>query len=114
MQPIDHRNTTFADLQGRLHGLRLAVLADMRQRGQGTTREIAQRSGIDILTVRPRVTELVELGFVCVVGGTEHAREGIYRALSDSEAETAFLAKQAQPIHAQPELPPRPAAELRQ
>lgn len=104
MKPIDYRNATFADLQAMLHDSRLAVLRDLRAHGPATTRELATRSGIDLLTVRPRVTELVQIGFVCLVDGTEHAKEGTYRALSDAEAQIVFLNKQAEPIHAQPEL----------
>lgn len=113
MKPIDYSKATFADIQGMLHDARLAVLGDLRANGPATTRQIAARTGIDLLTVRPRVTELVQIGFVCLVDGTEHAREGVYRGLSDAEAEVVFLQKQAEPIQAQPELPPRPAAELR-
>jgi predicted transcriptional regulator len=104
MKAIDFRNATFADLQDRLHGLRLTVLTNLRAQGPATTRQLAERSGIDILSVRPRITELMTLGFVCLEDGSEHAREGVYRALTDAEAEAALLNKQAAPIQAQPEL----------
>ena len=83
MKPIDVRNMQFAELQACLCGQRRSVLDAWRKYGPGTTRQLAQRSGIDLLNVRPRTTELLDLGAVVMDGpiGTE----GVYRVRSDAE-----------------------------
>jgi hypothetical protein len=89
MNPIDLRNETWETLQARVTGLRLAVLDAWRTHGQGTTRMLALRSGIDILIVRPRTTELVDLGLVRLVGRKDH--EGIYEYIPAAAAHEMFL-----------------------
>jgi predicted transcriptional regulator len=81
MKPVDFRHETFETIRARVVLDRAACLAALRACGPCTTRELARRMGRDILNVRPRVTELVQLGFVV----TEDAagREGVYRALDD-------------------------------
>lgn len=95
MSPIDYRNTTWQDLQAHVVDLRLRVLSTLRQHGPCTTRELANLSGIDLLTVRPRVTELKDLGFVTLVEDKAtrtaaalrgYSGQGVYRALSEEEA----------------------------
>jgi len=90
MKPVDYRDATWADLQSRVEGLRAEVLASLRAKGPCTTRELAQRSGVDILTVRPRITELVQLGLVDVVDADKPAREGRYYALPEWQARQNF------------------------
>jgi hypothetical protein len=92
MEAIDYRNAKFADLQDRLVGLRLSVWQAWKTFGPGTTRQVAQRSGIDILSFRPRTTELLQLGLV-VLAGNEPGHEGNYRAASLQEAWAAVEAK---------------------
>jgi len=92
MNPIDLRNETFESLQSRVTGLRLMVLGAWREHGAGTTRELAARVGMDILAVRPRTTELVDLGFVRLVSRQGH--EGVYAAVSDEQVRALFLAQQ--------------------
>jgi DNA-binding MarR family transcriptional regulator len=88
MKPVDYRDETWESLQDRLRGLRGEVLAALKAHGPCTTRDLARRSGIDILTVRPRVTELLQLGWaVCTAG---EGGEGIYRAASYAEARRTF------------------------
>lgn len=104
MQPIDLRNATFADVLELVTERRRAVLAGWRRHGRGTTRQLAQRMGLDVLNVRPRTTELVQLGLVQLVerAGTE----GVYEALSDDEARTLFAerSQRARTGQCQPEL----------
>lgn len=88
MNPIDYRQETWESLQGRLAGLRGRVLAALRLHGPCTTRELSAKSGMDILTVRPRVTELVQLGWAHC--SDEPGREGIYQAASYTEARRHF------------------------
>ena len=52
--------------------------------GPCTTRQLAEKSAIDILNVRPRTTDLVQIGLVEMIGG---GQEGIYRARSQAEWE---------------------------
>jgi hypothetical protein len=67
MKPIDFAIETFESLKPRLDALRRQVYDAWRAHGPGTTRDVAVRSGIDILTFRPRTTELVQLGLVRLV-----------------------------------------------
>jgi DNA-binding IclR family transcriptional regulator len=92
MKPATIRDLNWQQLHERVRGLRLAVLEALRMAGPCTTRELAARSGLDLLTVRPRVTELEQLGFVeCIGGGSE----GIYRVRTHDELLAHFRAEQA-------------------
>lgn len=73
------RDQVFRNLQERLSGLRLRVWENLTIWGPTTTRILAQRSGIDILTVRPRVTELVECGLAELTEMRDG--EGVYVAV---------------------------------
>ncbi len=64
MKPIDYRNANWQDIRDSVSGLREAVWRAFAEWGPGTTRCISQKSGIDILTLRPRATELYQLGFL--------------------------------------------------
>lgn len=64
MKPTDFRNATFWSLRGELEGLRRQTYEAWRKYGPGTTREIATKSGISILTLRPRSTELLQIGLL--------------------------------------------------
>ena len=83
MKPVDLRDMTWRDLQERVEGERQDVLEALRRMGPRTTRALAAEMGRDILTVRPRVTELGQLGAVALVGA--EGREGVYRALGVGE-----------------------------
>ena len=96
MRPLDYRNATWESLQEKLEGQRLAALRAWRLHGPGTTRAVAQRAGVDLLSLRPRTTELYQLGLVVVVDPTERASEGIYRALTDAEAREYFAERSAE------------------
>jgi predicted transcriptional regulator len=88
MKTTDPRNMTFVELESLLEGLRAEVYEAMLNHcgptNNGlTTRGLANIIGIDLLTVRPRVCELVQLGFAECVGHTRRGRshEGVYRAV---------------------------------
>lgn len=88
MKPIDFRDETYHSLRERISGIREDVWKAINRHGPCTTRELAERSGIDILTVRPRVTELYEMGFVCLAESSPNGRggkEGVYRARTPAE-----------------------------
>lgn len=94
MKPIDYRNETFEQLLARgLVNERLKVYQAFQKHGPGTTRDIALRSGIDILNLRPRATELYQLGFLKLVEpcAGEHALEGKYRAYTYEESRALFF-----------------------
>jgi predicted ArsR family transcriptional regulator len=99
MDAIDYRNACFADLKARLVDMRLEVLSHLRRIGPCTTQELADKSGISVLNVRPRVNELVELGFAEVVKDDTvieaarlrgYTKGGVYQALSEGEAWKVF------------------------
>lgn len=92
MSPIDLRNATFRDITARLVNLRASIYEALLEHGPCTTRQLARDCGIDLLTVRPRVTELVQLGLAVLVESEHH--EGVYKALPIAEAEAAFHARQ--------------------
>jgi len=81
MKPVDYRNAIWQDIQDRLSGLRETVYEAWQQHGPCTTEELAERSGISILTLRPRTTELYQLGFV-VLADQRDGHSGTYRAAS--------------------------------
>lgn len=86
MKPIDFRDATFASLQTQLPGQLNAVYRAWVALGPGTTRQVALRSEIDILTLRPRTTDLIDIGLVELCGSEKN--EGVYRARSQAEWET--------------------------
>jgi len=90
MKPIDYRTATFQDIRGQLTLLRAKTWDALDLHGPCTTRELARDSGLDLLTVRPRVTELVQLGFAECVNEDQAGHEGIYKALTTAEAEALF------------------------
>jgi DNA-binding IclR family transcriptional regulator len=85
--PTQIRDDVFAALEPALVGLRLDVFAALQAHGPCTTRQLAEKTGISILTVRPRVHELVDLGLAECSG--RDGREGVYRALTIDEARRA-------------------------
>lgn len=93
MRPIDYRNAKFADLQEYIVRDRHRVLVAWREHGPCTTEGLAQLSGIPLLTLRPRTTDLVQLGFVILAGGNK--RGGVYRAATAEEVLDHFRAQQS-------------------
>jgi hypothetical protein len=102
MNPIDYRNDTWEIVQGRmLADLRYQVWQAFRNFGPGTTRDVAKKSGIDLLTLRPRTTELYQLGCLTVAG---EGNEGIYTALSYDQVREKFFNERRRALGYQPEL----------
>lgn len=99
MTPLDYRNTTWELVRAQLLGRRLAVYGELARLGPCTTRQLAQLSGMEILAVRPRITELLQLGFADMVqpADPQHpGKEGVYIAIPEAAALQAFLARQAE------------------
>ena len=98
MKSIDYRFATWEKIQRRLDGLRGVVYEALLRHGPCTTRELAERSGLSILTVRPRVTELIQAGVATLADGDAPGNEGIYRALSEAEARALFARRRAEAV----------------
>lgn len=91
MKPTDLRNATWREALGHVTEDMLRVHAAWLAHGPGTTRQVAERSGISLLTLRPRTTDLYKLGLVELVDAKLGTRssEGIYRFIRPSEAEAS-------------------------
>ena len=85
MKPINFRNETFAELRARLNEDRARVHSAWLAHGPGTTREVAATAQIDILTFRPRSTELYQMGLLSLVDKAGH--QGVYGARTVAEWE---------------------------
>lgn len=92
MKPIDYRNATYADLSDQLKGMRHTVLEAWRTHGPATTERLAELSGLSILTLRPRTTELFQLGFVVLDESSPKPTGGgaVYRAATPQEVRQHF------------------------
>lgn len=91
MNALDIRNDNFASLRDRLEDSRRDVLCSLAAHGPCTTRQLAQLSQRDILSVRPRITELKEVGLVVLAG--RESGEGIYRVAAQPEWEAWHAAQ---------------------
>ena len=91
MRAIDARNETWQGMMNCFAGLRKTVYQKFMLYGPCTTRRLAELSGIDLLTVRPRTTELIELGFVVMIGSDRG--NGIYKAIDFNDVEMSFNKK---------------------
>ena len=88
MKPIDLRNETFDSLKARLEADRLAAHRAWLAHGPGTTREISAKAGLELLTFRPRSTELYQIGVLELLERQGH--EGVYRARTIESWEAWF------------------------
>jgi hypothetical protein len=117
MIPIDYRNDKFDSVRKRLSAMRERVYNAWLQHGPGSTRTVAKLAGIDILTFRPRSTELYQIGALelmdCPKAGSDigcgdvsTGREGIYRARSITrwQADYAVMQRMAQGVNRQQQL----------
>lgn len=77
MKPADLRNATWREVQDHLNDDLVRVHEAYVQFGPGTTRAVSERSGISLLTFRPRTTDLFQLGLVKLVGKAT-GNEGVY------------------------------------
>ncbi len=78
MKPVDIRNESFESLRARLDENRARVHTAWLEHGPATTRQLADKSRIDLLTLRPRTTELYQIGAIALLEQEGH--EGIYQA----------------------------------
>ena len=101
MKPIDFRNTTWEHVQEQVTDLRKDVYRALTAHGPCTTRRLAERSGIDILSVRPRVTELYQLGLAELANPEAGGGEGIYQAVPWVVAKDRFEKQRAAALNPQ-------------
>jgi hypothetical protein len=90
---LDAREATWATVRMRLRGARLRAYQIFQENGPCTTTEAAQRGPMSILTLRPRVTELCEMGLLECVEVRDG--NGIYRALDEEFARALLEKRQA-------------------
>lgn len=81
-------------LDHKLRGMRLEIYRSWRLFGPKTTKELADRTGLSLLTLRPRTTELLQLGLLKQLGMLDG--EGVYEAV-DVDAAAQRLADLAAP-----------------
>lgn len=89
MKPTDFRNATWDRIQEELDGTRAEVYAAWQRcveiHGPITTRRLSQAAGLDLLTLRPRTTELVQMGLLVCVHNPSNPHEGLYRPSTPAE-----------------------------
>jgi hypothetical protein len=101
MKAVDYRKASWEQVRAHLSGLRQQVYTAYTHYGPSTTREMADKSGISIFTLRPRTTELLQLGFVEVLGGDETGREAVYIAVPVDMVKSRFEWIKQQPVQAE-------------
>jgi hypothetical protein len=86
MNPEAIRNLNWHQMQDLLDGQLRQVLDAWRRHGPATTARCAELSGIPLLNLRPRTSDLVDLFLVQCIGraGKEG---GIYQVTNDHDAE---------------------------
>jgi hypothetical protein len=94
VKPIDFSRETWESIQPEWPTRLAKVLEAWRTHGPGTTAELAAKSGMSILSLRPRTTELLQAGLLVLAGFRKH--EGIYRAVGDYEWALYKLEKMAE------------------
>lgn len=92
MRALDYRNATYHDLLQSLSGKREETLRAWRTHGPCTTEALAERSGLSILSLRPRTTELCQMGFVVLADPDAEAttKGAVYRAATTAETQAHF------------------------
>jgi len=88
----DIRDMNWEEIAKRLTGPREVIWQDLMKAGEGTTLEIAERTRISVLTVRPRVTELLVMGLAkCSrINRRGQISEGVYAGVSMEDAEVMW------------------------
>jgi hypothetical protein len=107
--PIDIRNATWDEVLTHVSDDMLRVHRAWQEFGPGTTRQVAERAGISLLTLRPRTTELYQLGLVECVG--EEKANGIYEYRSEAQAEASKAWREDRKSHRQRNGRGAPAGE---
>lgn len=89
--PIDIRNATWDEVLTHVSDDMLRVHRAWQEHGPGTTRQVAERAGISLLTFRPRNTELYQCGLVeCIDWDKKDGGIYEYRSYAQAEASKAW------------------------
>lgn len=89
----DIRNATWLDVQKRVSKDMVEVHEAWQTHGPCTTRELAERSGLSLLTLRPRTTDLYQIGLVACEG--KKGREGgVYKHVTHQTAAQTWQRRQ--------------------
>lgn len=84
MTPAELRNTNFQRLRNSLAERMLDVYRAFEQFGPASTAQLAEQSGIGLLSLRPRATELHGLGLLCEAGERiENGKRATIYAVTD-------------------------------
>lgn len=109
MKPTDIRNENWEAIQTRITGKRREVYEAFLKGPAATTEQMAARSGINLLTLRPRVTELFDLKLLRLV--EKRAGSGVYIGVPEEEARREYERERFETLRAmekatnlQPEL----------
>lgn len=86
MNTIDFSRSTYAQIEQALGALRVHVWHGLKQHGPCTTAVLATKLEMSILTVRHRVTELVQIGLARLVPTQRRGHEGVYEACTVDNA----------------------------
>lgn len=87
----DLRGIGFSEIRARLASNRLAVYDALLQRGPSTGSELAKAMGWSVLSVRPRLTELVDM-FHAQPTGERRDSEHVFMGLSTASAQQLHAA----------------------
>lgn len=99
LKPAELRNATWSQVLEHVTDDMQRVHSAYAAHGPGTTREVSEKSGISLLTLRPRTTDLYQLGFVeCI---DRRGGEGVYVYVPTSDARTAEAWKEDRSSHRQ-------------
>lgn len=104
MKAIDFSRATFSEICDHIGPLRLQVWRGLQTNGPCTTSHLATALGMSILTVRPRVTELMQVGLVKLTGAAREGREGVYAAMTPTEVREAQAARALAAAHPERQL----------
>ena len=105
MKPVDIRNAQWSEIVERVTGDRALVYNLWLNNGPLTNRELAEKTGRDLLSIAPRTTELLQLGLLECIG--QKAHRGVYKATPIVFAQAVFESRRKELV--QPELPLRAA-----
>ncbi len=88
MKPVDVRNEAWDEVKARCTGDRRRVYAALLDGGPATTRALARHLDEPLERIRPRVTELFQIGYVELAG--KSGREGVYAAVPEMLVQSRF------------------------
>ena len=94
VKTTDFRNTAFNEIKAMLSGKRAEVYRGLCLHGPCTTEELARKMALNILSVRPRVTELCQLGLAGLANAQSwRSKHGTYLGIPIEAARTVLAAR---------------------